>query len=71
MLLGLLALGWSARRLTDSRRLRGLALILFDGGLKTRFQSIKAVLAPSVTLATVGVLLTALRPGGALNTQGG
>lgn len=37
-----------------------LALILFDGGLKTRFSSIKAVLAPSVTLATVGVLLTAL-----------
>src|ERR1700755_2172881 len=37
-----------------------LALILFDGGLKTRFQSIRAVLAPSMVLATVGVLLTAL-----------
>src|SRR6201990_2921149 len=37
-----------------------LALILFDGGLRTRFQSIRAVLAPSVVLATVGVLLTAL-----------
>ncbi|MFL9500699.1 potassium/proton antiporter [Rhodopseudomonas palustris] len=37
-----------------------LALILFDGGLKTRFSSIKAVLAPSMGLATVGVLLTAL-----------
>ncbi len=37
-----------------------LALILFDGGLKTRFQSIRTVLAPSVVLATVGVLLTAL-----------
>lgn len=37
-----------------------LALILFDGGLKTRFQSIRAVLAPSMMLATVGVLLTAL-----------
>src|SRR5271168_81598 len=37
-----------------------LALILFDGGLRTRFQSIRAVLAPSMTLATVGVLLTAL-----------
>jgi len=36
-----------------------LALILFDGGLRTRFQSIRAVLAPSVGLATVGVLLTA------------
>lgn len=37
-----------------------LALILFDGGLKTRFQSIRTVLAPSIVLATVGVLLTAL-----------
>jgi potassium/hydrogen antiporter len=36
-----------------------LALILFDGGLRTRFQSIQAVLAPSTVLATVGVLLTA------------
>src|SRR3977135_1247470 len=36
------------------------ALILFDGGLKTRFQSIRTVLAPSMLLATVGVLLTAL-----------
>jgi cell volume regulation protein A len=37
-----------------------LALILFDGGLKTRFQSIRTILAPSMMLATVGVLLTAL-----------
>src|SRR5690348_14928014 len=37
-----------------------LALILFDGGLKTRFASIRTVLAPSVMLATAGVLLTAL-----------
>ena len=37
-----------------------LALILFDGGLKTRFQSIRTVLAPSMVLATVGVLVTAL-----------
>ncbi len=37
-----------------------LALILFDGGLRTRFSSIKAVLAPSMGLATVGVLVTAV-----------
>jgi len=37
-----------------------LALILFDGGLRTRFQAIRAVLAPSLVLATIGVLLTAL-----------
>src|SRR3981081_2138922 len=37
-----------------------LALILFDVVFKTRFQSIRAVLAPSMALATIGVLLTAL-----------
>jgi cell volume regulation protein A len=37
-----------------------LALILFDGGLRTRFQNIRTVLAPSMLLATAGVLLTAL-----------
>jgi cell volume regulation protein A len=36
-----------------------LALILFDGGLRTRFATIRAVLAPSMGLATIGVLLTA------------
>src|SRR6185312_1776691 len=36
-----------------------LALILFDGGLRTRFQTIRAVLAPSMALATIGVLVTA------------
>src|SRR5437868_14996932 len=35
-----------------------LALILFDGGLRTRFATFRSVLAPSVVLATVGVLLT-------------
>src|SRR5215469_15291563 len=37
-----------------------LALILFDGGLRTRFANIRSVLAPSMVLATVGVLLTAV-----------
>ena len=36
-----------------------LSLILFDGGLRTRFATFRSVLAPSAVLATVGVLLTA------------
>jgi cell volume regulation protein A len=37
-----------------------LALILFDGGLRTRFATFRNVVGPAVTLATVGVVLTAL-----------
>jgi cell volume regulation protein A len=37
-----------------------LALILFDGGLRTRLVTFRSVLAPSLTLATIGVMLTAL-----------
>jgi cell volume regulation protein A len=37
-----------------------LVLILFDGGLSTQISSVRQVLAPAATLATVGVAATAL-----------
>ena len=40
-----------------------LALILFDGGLRTRYETIRPVLAPSIALATGGVVVTALVTG--------
>lgn len=40
-----------------------LVIILFEGGLKTKKDDIKQVLIPSISLATLGVLLTSLITG--------
>lgn len=40
-----------------------LAIILFDGGLRTTVQAFRMVFAPAVLLATAGVLVTALITG--------
>lgn len=40
-----------------------LSIILFSGGMDTKFSEIKPVLTPGIALSTVGVLLTALFTG--------
>jgi potassium/hydrogen antiporter len=42
-----------------------LSVILFDGGLRTRLSVFRGVLAPSLLLATIGVLITAAVAGAA------
>ena len=37
-----------------------LSIILFSGGMDTKFREIKPILGPGIVLSTVGVLLTAL-----------
>ena len=40
-----------------------LSIILFSGGMDTKFKEIKPILGPGIVLSTVGVLLTALFTG--------
>ena len=46
--------------LAQSIGIIALIYILFDGGLNTHWRKVKHVLAPSIILATAGVLITAI-----------
>ncbi len=62
---GLLRIPFSDYRTTYLVGSLALAVILFDGGLRTKFQRFRGALKPSLLLATLGVLITALLVGAA------
>lgn len=66
MAIGSDGLGWidfSDYRLARTIGIIALSLILFEGGLNAGFESIRPVLAPALSLAVVGTLVTALIAG--------
>ena len=52
-------LSFNSPELTQFVGMLALCIILFSGGMDTKFSEIRPVLAPGVVLATLGVLLTA------------
>lgn len=57
---GLLGLPFDSYRATYAVGSIALAVILFEGGLRTPREVVRLVFWPSITLATIGVVLTAL-----------
>ena len=57
-------LSFNSPELTQFIGTVSLCIILFSGGMDTKFSEIRPVIAEGVTLATAGVLLTALLLGG-------
>lgn len=65
MLFGSDGLGWQFHNAEEAQFIGMVALsvILFSGGMDTKFAEIKPILAPGIVLSTAGVLLTALFTG--------
>lgn len=57
-------LSFNSPEITQFIGMISLCIILFSGGMDTKFSEIKPVIAEGVTLATVGVLMTAMLLGG-------
>ncbi len=60
MLFGLKVIDFQSFEITQMIGMLALCIILFSGGMDTKFAEIRPILVPGVVLATVGVALTAL-----------
>ncbi len=64
MLFGLDMIDFQSFEFTQFIGMVALCIILFSGGMDTKFTEIKPILSPGITLATLGVALTAFLVGG-------
>ena len=60
MIFGLNVISFRSFEITQGIGMLALCIILFTGGMDTKFSDIRPILGPGVVLATVGVALTAL-----------
>ena len=60
MLFGLRLISFNSAPVAQFVGMVALSIILFSGGMDTRYRAIRPVIGPGVVLATVGVALTAL-----------
>ncbi|MGP4071741.1 potassium/proton antiporter [Piscibacillus sp. B03] len=70
MLIGSDGFGWIYFDNAEIAQMAGilaLIIILFEGGLQTKWKTVRAVAVPSISLATAGVLITSLITGFAVH----
>lgn len=60
MIFGLKFINFESFEFTQFIGMLALCIILFSGGMDTKFSEIKPILAPGIVLATLGVAMTAL-----------